>query len=82
MMIDVDSLSVAEIKSLMRVGDQKLIADITEYTLDYVEKVLDGLRNNTLIVEVARLILKDRQDVVERSGELKKEYQLKRFQQD
>lgn len=76
--ISVDSLTISELKALMRNGDHKLIGDITEYTQDYVGKVLDMTRCNPLIIEVARLVLKNRQYVAERAQLLKQEYQLKR----
>lgn len=76
--IIVDVLTIPEIKGLLRSGDHKLIGEITEYTQDYVGKVLDMDRNNPLIIEVARLILRNRQYVAERAQLLKQEYKLKR----
>ena len=77
---DIDSLPIEKIGDFLKRGDQTLIAEATGYVLDYVQKVLNRERHNEIIVEVARLVLKDRQLFFERIKELKVEYQLKRFE--
>jgi len=78
--VDVDALTVDQIRGLLRSGDHKLIADIAGFSQDYVGKILDSndKRTNEYVIEVARLLLKNRQFVIEKAALLKKQYELKR----
>lgn len=51
---------LSQIKKELRNGDQKLCAELTGYSLDYVKMVVREIRNNEKIVKTLGEIIKSR----------------------
>ncbi len=58
--------NLEQIKKYLRSGDQKLCAEITEYTEDYVKKVIAEERKNEKIITVLTEIIENRKKLIAR----------------
>lgn len=44
----------------LRVGDQTFIAELTGYTIGYVDQIFDGKRTNDRVLDAARKLISNR----------------------
>lgn len=58
-------MHLEDIKQQLDKGDIAFIAQSTEYSKEMVRKVLDGDRNNKLIVEAARILVEGKKSLRE-----------------
>lgn len=52
-----------EMKQMLKKGDYVRLAEITGYTMDYVIKVIDGLRNSDFVLYITRKYLSIREEL-------------------
>jgi len=58
-------MQLIEIKKNMDSGDASFLAKTTGYSVEMVRKVLNGERNNDLIVQAAELFVKNKKSLSE-----------------
>ena len=52
-----------EMKQMLRKGDYVRLAEITRFTMDYIIKVINGLRESDFVLYITRKYLKSREEL-------------------